>query len=421
MQLIQSYQEKRPVAILVGDSRFGSRHVLEKFLEGVGTDTTIVRIDGNCADPKEFMRQVVRSAGFESKEMSLDDLEKVFELYLQYQRTHRERTIIVVQNSDALGQWVLDKIRQLVELEAEEKFGLKIVLSRPPSDISVINDPVLESIIARLGERIDLSPFPLAETRKYVSRYAESVAPADGGADVVSRVFEFMAVTLIHEICAGVPDDVHRLCCKSFDIYQASGSKLISTDTVKQAAAMIGLTSPIGGDQEAPVTGNGAADPVSVGRLVIATLGTPVSERLLDQNCFLIGRDQMCNIRIHGLRVSRMHAAISMSTKGVHVADLGSQYGTAVNGQKVERFELQNNDVITIGDTRISYRAGSEQLTLDPDPVSTDSLRGPETESESEPSITYLGEDMRSLRSSLTIDPESSLPNTGTQFESSDQ
>ena len=57
--------------------------------------------------------------------MSLVDLENVLELFLRYQRTHKIRTIIAVQDSDAHGWWVLDKVRRLVELEAKEKYGLQ--------------------------------------------------------------------------------------------------------------------------------------------------------------------------------------------------------------------------------------------------------------------------------------------------------
>lgn len=397
-KLNQSYNDERPVAILVSEGRFGPSHVIGKFLQGIEEDVTVVRVDSTCTDPRAFMQEIVGSIGFESNDMSLADLEKVLELFLQYQRTHKLRTIITVQDSDAHGWWVLDKIRQLVELEAQERYGLKVIISGPPNDISVLNEPILDAIAAEASERIVLTPFTLAETRNYVARYTESRDPTSHAAEDVSRVFEFMAVTLIHEICGGVPDDVHRLCSQCFDIFHATGKALISTDTVKRAAALLGLTGlPVDNQQDLSACSR-EMDVVPVGRLVVETQGAEALEILLDQNCFLIGRDQMCNIRIHGLQVSRIHAAVSMTTHGVHVADLGSSNGTAVNGQNVQRFELQDDDVITIGDTRITYLAGSEQLTLESDIDSTDAFQA--LEPEPDPSITFLGKDMRLLRTS---------------------
>lgn len=397
-RLTQSYHENRPVAILVSEGRFGPAHVIDRFLDCVEDDTIVVRINGTCKDPTTFMQEVVRNIGFDPNDISLGDLEKVFELYLQYQRTHNLRTIIAIQDSDEHGWWVLDKIRRLVEMEAKEKYGLKVILSGPPSVITVLNEPILDVISEQAGDRIVLTPFTLTETRNYIRRHTESLHAANQGAEDVSQVFEFLAVTLIHEICSGVPDDVHLLCNKCLDIYHDTGDELISIDTVKKAAELVGLTLLSEDDPDDSSAYDGEVAVAPVGRLIVKTQGAVVAETLLDQSCFLIGRDQLCNICVQGLRVSRLHAALSMSTQGLHIADLGSTNGTTVNGEKVSRYELQDGDVVTIGDTCITYVAGGEQLTREPDFDSTDAIEM--CEPDPEPNITYLGQDLRLLRTS---------------------
>ena len=399
-KLTQSYQENRPAAILISEGRSGPNHVIARFLDCVEDDTVLVRIDGSCTDPKTFMQEVVRAIGFEPNDMSLVDLEKVLELFLQYQRSHKLRTIITIQDSDAHGSWVLDKIRRLVELETQEKYGLKVIVSGPPSVITVLNEPILDVITAAAGERIVLTPFSLTETRSYIRQHIESIDPATHNMEDVSQVFEFLAVTLIHEFCSGVPDDVHRLCCKCLDIFHDTGDKLISIDTVKKAAALIGLTSLSSDNQDDLSAYGGEFEVAPLGRLVVETQGAQVTETILDQSCFVIGRDQICNICIHGLKVSRFHAVLSISTQGLRIADLGSTNGTVVNGQKVTRCELQDSDTITIGNTRITYIAGGEQLTQESDSDSTDTFEIYEPEPEPEPCITYLGSDLRLLRTS---------------------
>jgi hypothetical protein len=216
--------------------------------------------------------------------------------------------------------------------------------------------------------------------------------------DDVSEVFEFLAVTLMHEICSGVPDDVHELCSKCLDIFHDAGNKPISIDTVKKAAALVGLTSFDADEPDDSLTYDGEIAVAPLGRMIVQTQGAEVTETLLDQSCFLIGRDRICNICIQGLRVSRLHAVLSMSTNGLHVADLGSTNGTTVNGEKVNRYELQDGDVVAIGDTRITYVAGGEQLTRASDIDSTDEFEI--CEPAPDPCITYLGRDMRLLQTS---------------------
>jgi type II secretory pathway predicted ATPase ExeA len=397
-KLIRSYQANRPAAILVSEGRFGPNYVIDGFLDFVEEDTVVVRIDGSCTDPKMFMQAVVRNIGFEPNDMSLADLEKVFEMFLQYQRSHNLRTVIAIQDSDAQSWWVLDKIRRLVELEEQEKYGLKIVVSGPPNVISVLNEPILDVITAAAGERIVLTPFTLSETRNYLSRIVENVDLANHKLEDVSQVFEFLAVTLIHDICSGVPDDVHRLCIKCLELFHDTSDHPVSIDTVKKAAALLGLTNLSLNDQGHMSAVEETTEVAPPGRLLIQTRGEEDSAALLNQSCFVIGRDQMCNICIHGLQVSRFHAMVSMSTKGLHIADLGSTNGTVVNGEKVKRCELHDGDTITIGDTRITYAAGSEQLTREPE---IDSLHTFEIcETEPNPCIMYLGQDLQLMRTS---------------------
>jgi type II secretory pathway predicted ATPase ExeA len=397
-KLAQSYEDGRPAAILISESRFGLDHVIGRFLEGVDEDTVIIRIDSSCADSTAFMQEVVRSVGFKPDDLSLGDLEKVLELFLQYQRSHKLKTMIVVQEADMHGWWVMDKLRRLVELEMKEKFGLKVILAGPPGVITVLNEPVLDVIISAAIDRIVLTPFTLAETRKFIRRQIEQNGESDYEVEDVSQVFEFFAVNLIHDICSGVPEDVYQLSSRCLELHDQHAERPISVDDVKQAAAYLGLT-PLHADERLdsePALVESEIAPL--GRLVIQSPGEQPSEITLDQSCFVIGRSALCNIVVHGPKVSRFHAMLSMSDVGLQIADLGSTNGTAVNGEAAKRRALRDSDVITIGSTRITYVAGGEQLTLNPDIESTDEYEIPEQEPE--PCITYLGEDIRLIQTS---------------------
>jgi hypothetical protein len=68
-----------------------------------------------------------------------------------------------------------------------------------------------------------------------------------------------------------------------------------------------------------------------------------------------VGRDEECRISIPISNVSRRHARIFCQGEEHIVEDLESTNGTYVNGVKVTRCILRNNDHIRIGDTRIQY------------------------------------------------------------------
>ncbi|MEE8078953.1 MAG: FHA domain-containing protein, partial [Pseudomonadales bacterium] len=75
----------------------------------------------------------------------------------------------------------------------------------------------------------------------------------------------------------------------------------------------------------------------------------------------LIGRDELCDIRIASHLVSRHHALVVNSSQGVKLVDLGSTNGTFVDGRKIKQCALQDSQVITIGDCTIEYVAGDDQ------------------------------------------------------------
>src|SRR5690349_3535553 len=75
------------------------------------------------------------------------------------------------------------------------------------------------------------------------------------------------------------------------------------------------------------------------------------SEVILDQEQITVGRDRRCHVVLAQQAVSRSHARISRDGQLFFIEDLGSAYGTQLNGQKLPRGEkrlLRNGDVIAI-------------------------------------------------------------------------
>lgn len=69
----------------------------------------------------------------------------------------------------------------------------------------------------------------------------------------------------------------------------------------------------------------------------------------LDSGSATLGRDAGCAIRIDRDTISRKHALFRREGSGWYVSDLGSRNGIYVNGEKVEKKELNDQDHITVG------------------------------------------------------------------------
>ena len=82
-------------------------------------------------------------------------------------------------------------------------------------------------------------------------------------------------------------------------------------------------------------------------------------EETLAQPVIKVGKLSSSHLRLDDDSVSRMHAVIEVSGPGsISIIDLGSTKGTQVNGQKVNKANLQDGDLIVLGDIRIELSVG---------------------------------------------------------------
>jgi hypothetical protein len=90
-------------------------------------------------------------------------------------------------------------------------------------------------------------------------------------------------------------------------------------------------------------------------KLVLSRGNSVLGHYFLDKDRFVIGRKSSCDIMLDDPGVSKEHALIVTLGNDQILEDPGSTNGTAVNGKKVKRHILQNNDVIGIGDFELKY------------------------------------------------------------------
>ncbi|MGA7615851.1 MAG: FHA domain-containing protein [Thermoanaerobaculia bacterium] len=75
---------------------------------------------------------------------------------------------------------------------------------------------------------------------------------------------------------------------------------------------------------------------------------------LIDQE-YKLGRDPAAEIRIKDSSVSSMHARLVRSDGGYVLEDTNSRNGSYVNGERITRVELKNNDQISLGKVQMVY------------------------------------------------------------------
>lgn len=75
----------------------------------------------------------------------------------------------------------------------------------------------------------------------------------------------------------------------------------------------------------------------------------------MDRDETILGRGSECRVQLKLPGVSRLHALITYRDEEYTVEDLGSTNGTYVNGIRVQRCVLRNNDQIQIDDANMLF------------------------------------------------------------------
>lgn len=344
--LSNAYSSERPLAVMRSEGRLASRFVVRSFLSSLPGDVAVAHIDEPCGNATEFMRNVIDSVGFEPKDMSLEDLEAIFTMFLSFQKSHGRRTVLCIERTQDNDMWVLDKIRNLVDEEVVRNSGLLILIAGQGELRDLLHSGPLSALSSVAGKHIVLPPFTLPETKTYIRQRLATCGKAG-----IDQLFRYEAITLIHELCKGVPDDVAALVNHCLEDAAAEGISLVTAELVQRAH-----------DNAEQDVADHNADTINMQgfrprgpRLVFQITGEDMRETALRHGYTLIGRSTLCDVRIDSSMVSRRHALISYTPDAVTLVDLNSTNGTIVDGQQVRRHELQPGETIELGGTRIEY------------------------------------------------------------------
>ena len=350
-RLNRSFTSGRPLGIIIGEGKSASDFVIRAFISGLDEDTVIARVTEPCVDATDLMRSIVHAAGFEPKDMMLADLESIFTMFLTFQKSHKRRTVVCLEELQDCEWWVLDMIRKLVEKEVEGQYGLLVIIAGRAGLKELLSTRPLSSISALAGNRIVLAPLSMAETTECIRLGVES-----SGCSTIGDVFQYQAISLVHDLCAGVPDSINALVDQSMKLAKREGVDLVTTALVKRAheASRASLHSHEGGADAATVEVSEVNLPMR--RLVVNLTGDEAREQALRQGHTLIGRSRLCDIRIDSSIVSRHHALINYSVDGsAMLVDLGSKNGTYVDGYRITAHELVAGESIRVGNCTIEY------------------------------------------------------------------
>jgi hypothetical protein len=189
---------------------------------------------------------------------------------------------------------------------------------------------------------------------------------------------------VIYRYTGGIPRLINTLCDTSMLAASNDSRDQVSVDDVRAAIGELQWNEyssrtgtrllrlrPDGTPGEPTASTAGTANGelgTAYGRLLVATDGHTVGAHLLYAGRLIVGRTAANDLQIDSRFVSRHHCQIITTPQSCVVEDLNSTNGIYVHGKRVRYHNLNDGDVVTIGQHELLYidersvaRAASEE------------------------------------------------------------
>ena len=229
-------RESSGFVCITGDVGTGKTTLLRAFLAGLGPETASAYIFNPPVSAFALLKTINGELGLFTATRSRKKLVDALNVHLLAQREAGRRSLVVIDEAQALSIDVLEQLRLLSNLETTTEKLLRIVLVGQPQLRALLLHPELVQLNQRITLRWHMGPLSRHETVAYV-RHRLRVA---SGGDPAPRVFTRPALRLVYRISRGVPRVVNMVAHRSMVAAFAAERRVVNAACVRQAYREIG-------------------------------------------------------------------------------------------------------------------------------------------------------------------------------------
>jgi general secretion pathway protein A len=352
--------------VITGEIGSGKTTLIESFLKEIQSDVVIAQINQTQVSAIDFLQAVLVQFGFSPFKMKKAELIATLNNFLIEQYAAGRKVLLIVDEAQNLSMRVLEEIRLLSGVETTKEKVLRIILAGQPELSEKLDAPELIQLTQRIRLRFHLTTLSAQEMRAYIQHRLEVA----GGGD--RQIFVEDCFAEIFRYTGGVPRLVNTLCDTALmaaftadrdtvtlaDIHQAIEELQWVEYSARNAQQMKVAVEPRFAESPTPSgTGHVPTDNGQQvhGRLLVATDGRTVEERLLRVGRIIVGRTPDNDLQIDSRFVSRHHCQIVTTLHSSVIEDLNSTNGIYVKSKRVRRHYLNDGDVVVIGKHELIY------------------------------------------------------------------
>jgi general secretion pathway protein A len=207
--LLFGIRERKGFVQLTGEVGAGKTTLCRALLDQLGENFSTAVILNPALDADQLIKAVAMEFGLDVKGADQLEMVAIINDFLLRQMAEGRETVLIIDEAQTLSHVLLEQVRQLSNLETDDRKLLQIVLMGQPELRDRLNEHSLRNLRQRITVRYHLNPLKPPEMAQYVQHRLQV-----SGAQGVPR-FTRPALWRIFRYSKGIPRLVNAVCDKA--------------------------------------------------------------------------------------------------------------------------------------------------------------------------------------------------------------
>jgi hypothetical protein len=334
------------VRVVVGPPSSGKTTVLQHLALKLEPNAVVLTCRGPKDDASAVLASLLLSADLAPWDLSEVEQRNLLTVFVQQRHSQGRRVLVLVDDAHNLKAGALEELERLLAFKIDKKPGLELSLAGPAGIAKHWQDAC-----GRVGAAAPLVHGLGNASLDDITGYLDWRL----GRFDMQHCMTPVALQMIARLSGGRYAAADVLCQMSLLLLRRLALDRADARVVRQAVTSLMARQSAKLEPEQPSNPEHRRDGPPQGYVLVSRGGKVISRIALRERT-LIGRSEHNDVCLPSPYLSRHHAVIVGTPEGYYVVDLNSVNGVLLNGQRIERTVLCDEDVLGVGPFRLKIQ-----------------------------------------------------------------
>ncbi len=232
--LLYGIKERMGFIAITGEVGTGKTTLCRALLNQLDEKTKTAFIFNSNLTELQLMQTVIEDLGIETKKKDRASLFSDLNRFLIEQLAQNNNVVLIIDEAQNLTSKLLEQVRMLSNLEADNEKLLQIILVGQPELRDKLNTPELRQLRQRIAVKYHIQPLNPEEITEYIF-HRLTIAGVNG----LAPSFEPTAIEAIYRYSKGIPRLINIVCDKALLLGYVLEKREIDAGMIQQSITEI--------------------------------------------------------------------------------------------------------------------------------------------------------------------------------------